>query len=183
MSKKTNSKSKTKSKKATKKSIGIYSIISVLLAVLSVSMIFANVSGVAKGDNVEYVITGLQATFGYSEETRLLGTLINTQFSIFNLLIYVFLIAGIVLLVLKTFKILKSNVIDWVVVGLFLVSGILYFVMPQLVVYGKAWDGAVKLLLEANYVKTVLIGGIIGGITSILAGLSIVTSRLTAKNK
>ena len=180
--KKTNSKSKTKSKRVVGNKSLIFNLLAIAFAVLAIFMIFANVSGVSKGNHLEYAITGIQATFGFSESTKLFGLLINTQFSFLNLNIYILLISGVILTILRVSKLLKSNIIDWVALGIFFAAGILYFVMPHFVIYGSAWKGAVNILLDANYVKTPLVGSIIGGLSSIAAASLILIDKLTKKD-
>jgi len=173
---------KSKSTKKNKKlnSIIFYAI-ALLLGALAVAMIFANVCGIQNENNMAYELTGIQATFGYSEQTKLLGTLYYTNFSILNLLVYVLLIAGVMLTILKMFKVIKSGTFDYVIVALFVVAGILYFMVPNFVVYGNDWSTAVNIALKAGGAKVVLAGGIVGGISSILAAVSIIAGKFLAK--
>lgn len=174
-----------KKTKSTKKSKGVNKLvfygITLLLGVLAIAMIFANVCGIQNGDDVAYQLTGIQATFGFSETTKLLGTVVYTNFSILNLLLYIALLAGVVLLVLKLVKVLKSNVIDYVIAALFVVAGIMYFIIPTFVVYGDAWSSLVNLAIKAGGTKVVMAGGIVGGIASILAGATLVVGKFVAK--
>lgn len=171
--------------KKTKSNINVilYAVASVL-AVVAICMIFTNVCGIKKGENTNYILTGIQATFGYSKQTTILGTVTTstfTAFSFMNLLLYILLIAGLIIAVLRTFKIVEPGVIDWVVAGLFLVAGILYFVMPHFVVYGAAWEDFVAIAIKSDGVKTLLVGGIVGGISSILAGGAVLVNKFVKK--
>lgn len=158
--------------------------VAILLAVVSVCMIFTEVCGIKSGDDTGYILTGIQATFGYSKQTTVLGSTVTSTYTVFsfmNLLIYILLIAGVVLALLRLFKVVKSGAMDWVVAALFIVAGILYFVMPNFVVYGAAWEDLVALAMKADAVKTVLAGGIVGGISSIVAGGTVVVNKFIKK--
>lgn len=177
MSKKTKTKSKLNIK------VILYAV-AILLAVISFCTIFTEVCGIKNGDDTSYILTGIQATFGYSKQTTVLGSVVTSTYTVFsfmNLLIYILLVAGIILAVLKAFNIIQSGVIDWTVAVLFIVAGILYFIMPNFVVYGSAWEDLVALAVKADCIKTILVGGVVGGASSIVAGGTIVVSKFVKK--
>lgn len=172
------------SKKSKSKINLILNAVGVLFAIVSACMIFTEVCGINVDGEVGYILTGIQATFGYSKQTTVLGSTVTTTyttFSFMNLLTYILLIAGIVLVVLRIFKVIKSDAIDWGAALLFIVAGVLYFILPSFVVYGAGWADLVELALKADGVKTVLVGSIVGGISAILAGTSVVVSKFIKK--
>jgi len=172
------------SKKSKIKNIKIFNIVAIGLALISIGMIFAEVCGINADGKVGYVLTGIQATFGYSKESTVLGSTIITTFtnlSFVNLLMYALLIVGVVLILLKTFKLIKSNSIDWISAIMFIVAGVLYFLLPNFVAYGDGWADLVNFAIKAGGSKVILFGSIIGGLTAILAGVSIVIGKCLKK--
>lgn len=154
--------------------------VAILLAIVSICMMVVNGSALAKDGETAYILTGLQATFGYTEET-LIGNAVYTQFSFMNLLTYILLAVGIVLVILKMLKVAKSDAINWVAIIVFVAAGILYFMMPNFVVYGKAWSSLVDAALDFGASKTAMVGAIVGGISSILAAATLVAQKLVGK--
>ena len=162
----------------------IFNIIAIVLALISIGMIFAEVCGINADGKVGYVLTGIQATFGYSKESTVLGSTIVTTFtnlSFMSLLMYALLIVGVVLIVLRTFKIIKANSIDWISALMFITAGVLYFLLPNFVAYGEGWIDLVNFAIKAGGTKVVLFGSIVGGLTAILAGASIIVSKCLKK--
>ena len=88
---------KKKSKKSPLTSVGVLTAMaSALLAVVAICMMFVPAATV-NDTNMTY--TGLQLTFGYSEDT-LLGTVTVLNFSFLNFLPYLLALAGIAFSVL-----------------------------------------------------------------------------------
>jgi len=169
------------SKKSKSKINIILYAVALVLAVVAICMIFVDVSAIAKNGETGYVLTGLQATFGYSEETKLAGTLVYAQFSFMNLLVYILLIVGVVLTLLRLFKVAKSGLIDWVSIAALAAAAVLYFIMPSFVVYGKTWTGLVDTAIELGASKTLMVGAVVGGITSALAAVSLLANKFITK--
>lgn len=169
------------SKKSKSKINIILYVGAIVLALVAICMIFVDVSAIAKDGDTVYVLTGLQATFGYSEETKLAGTLVYTEFSFMNLLVYILLIVGALLALLRLLKVAKSGVIDWVAIAAFTAAAILYFIMPSFVVYGKTWLGLVDTAIELGASKTLMVGAVVGGITSALSAISLLANKFMAK--
>ena len=93
------------------------------------------------------------------------------------MLIYLLLTAGIIFAVLRLIKVIKTDSADWLVVGLFLVAGVLYFMMPNFVVYGESFKETINTVLKLGAIKINLIGSIIGGISSIFTAVAVVASK------
>lgn len=159
-------------KKQKQLNIILYAVAAVL-ALVAVCMMFTNVSALKLSGETGNELTGVEATFGYESYGQEVA-----KFSFMNMLTYVLLIAGIVLVALRLFKVLKSEAIDWVIVGLFVVAAVLYFLMPQMVVYTDLIADSIKTMKAS---KVLQVGSIIGGITSALAACSVVAKRLLGK--
>ena len=135
-----------------------------VFALVAVIMIFVNnltIVGTVT-EKVHYVNNGLQTVFGFKD-----GSVEVYSFSILNLLTYLFLLVGLVLVVLKTLKVVKSNVIDFAALCLFIFSGVFFFLMPSFAVCPYAVD------LGSLVVVNLGAGAIIGGILTLLAGCTI----------
>ncbi len=172
MAKKSKSKSKINS---------VCSLVAIILAVVAIVMIFTDVCGIKTGDKTNFVLTGIQATFGFSEDVKIIGTQVYSVFSFMNSVVYALVLAAAVLVVLRLCKVLKSGIIDWVAAAMFMISGILFFLMPNFVVYGEAWKGLADTALKLDGVKTILVGAIISGIASILAAGSVIAGKFIKK--
>ncbi len=159
----------------------LFNVVAILFALVSVCMIFTNVCGIASDGNVGYILTGLQSTFGFSETKTLIGTVVYTGFSFLNLIPYLLLLVGIVLALLRVLKVLKSGAIDWAVAAMFVVSGVMFFLIPNFVVYGAGWATLVDLALKTGATKALLVGGYVGGISALLAGISVVAGKFAKK--
>lgn len=110
-------------------------------------------------DATEY--SGFQVAFGYKKnDVAVLG------FSFMALLPLLLAVAGTVLAVVNTLK-KDSKLLNFVVAGLFVVAGILYFIMPSFMVFADTLSGASAKLLDFK----LGVGAILAGICSLLAGL------------
>ena len=162
----------------------IFYIISLLLSIIAICTIFTDVSAITKNDQSVYVLTGLQATFGYVETMSGLGmtiTTVVTKFSILNLLTYVCLFIGLILTVLKLTVFSKYKVLDFIIIGIFALSTILYLFMPAFVVYGDNIGSLVSMAIENGAKKTLMIGSIIGSVMSFVAMTSSVVKKIIIK--
>ena len=162
----------------------ILNSIALIFAVVSICMIFTEVCGINIDGELGYVLTGLQATFGYSKQTAVLGSTVTTTYTMFsfmNLLTYILLVAGVVVMLLRMFKVLKSSAVEYLAAIMFIVAGVLYFVLPNFVIYGNGWADLVELAIKADGIKTTLIGGIIGGVSAVLAGAMVLAKKFVTK--
>lgn len=141
-----------------------------VLALVAVCMMFTNVSALKLSGETGNELTGVEAVFGYETHGQEIA-----KFSFMNMLTYVLLIVGIVLVALRLFNVLKSQNADWVIVGLFVVAAVLYFLMPQMIVYT---DTIAKSIETMNASKVLQVGSIVGGITSVLAAGLVVAKKL-----
>ena len=149
-----------KAKKLTK----YLDIIALALGVIAICMMF--LPAITQKADDPTTFNGLQVAFGYSETSGNL-TYNYLAFSFMNLLPYILLLAGVVILVLaligKPFKFLNL-----VVCCLFVVAGVLLFLTHAFIVPATNLGGYVNGINPENY--TLGIGAILGGIFAILAG-------------
>lgn len=165
-------------KKKSKSNLGkVLGIIAAILGVVAIGMIFIDTIKVPDTKVLGKVIegegyTGLKVVFGYKvEDASVFG------FSIMALVTYLLMIVGLVLAI-SSLRAKKGNkVLDLVTAGLFVVAGVLCFLMPSLVVFPDTIAG--KLAAEIDY--TLAIGAIVSAITSILAGAAMAIKALSAK--
>jgi hypothetical protein len=146
-----------------------------LLALVAIVMAFTTcvkLNGVLTG-TTDY--TGLQATFGYTDKYD------NQMFafSFVNLITYLLLLAGFVLVLLKAFGTTKSKTVDYVVIALFLVAAILFFLMPTLAVSPYA-DNANKIL-AGSVTRGLGVGAILSAILLLCSAFTLLVKTLLKK--
>lgn len=137
-----------------------------VLGLVAVCMVFVN--AVTTGDKEVYGVTiegvkysGLNVAFGKkSNDIEVLS------FSFMALLPVLLAIAGTVLSVLNTLK-KDSRLLNFVIAGLFIAAGVLYFIMPNFMVFADTISGAANKALDFK----LAIGSIVAGICSVLAGV------------
>ena len=139
------------------------------MSFVAILMIFVtNINIVLKlTDDVVYACNGIQVTFGFKD-----GNLEVYSFSIMNLITYICLIAGFVCVLLKLSNAVKSKIVDFVAICLFIVSGVFFFLMPSFAVCPYA-NSLVSLNLG--------VGAIIGGILAILSACVVLVKALMKK--
>ncbi len=126
-----------------------------------------------------------QVMFGYTETTKLLGSEVKTkvlEFSFLNLLAYLFIIGGVVLVALNAFTKKANKFFVFIACALFILAAVLVFMTVNLTVLP---ENAQKVLDMANKshgdVYSLGVGAIIAGICSILAGCACVCNVLFNK--
>ena len=149
-------------------SLNLWYCCSALLALAALVMIFmVSVRVVDAVLGVEwYTLNGLQAAFGYKD-----GNVEIFAFSFMNLLTLVFALAGLVLVVLKACGVAKSSLFDFVTMGLFLVAGVFFFLMPSFAVSN----------LGSAFVSKLGVGAILAGVLTLLAGCTLCVKALLKK--
>ena len=148
--------------------------VALALGVVAICMLFVNV--VATPDaktaigTVEGVkVTGLQVAFGHSEkEIEILG------FSVMALIPWILVIAGVVLTALNTFSKKGSKLFDFISIAAFIVAGVLFFIMPNFMVFAETLAGAVWEALEWK----LAVGAIVAAVCSIVAGGAVLVKNL-----
>ena len=152
-----------------KNGLNLWYACATILALVAVIMMFVtNINIVGKiSEEVHYACNGMQVTFGFKD-----GNLEVYSFSILNLITYLLLIAGLVLTLLKLLNVLKSKMVDFVIICLLLVSGIFFFLMPNFAVCPYA-SSLVVLKLG--------VGAIIAGVLALVSAIVIAAKALMKK--
>lgn len=170
-------KKKTNSKKSFSLN-QIMSIVAIVLGVVALAMMFVVTVNVPATDlgvlgTVEYEgYTGLNVAFGYSEnEVAILS------FSFMALLPYVMVLAGIVLTALNTFGKKSRRLFDDLAGGLFLVAGVMFFMMPNFMVFAD--NIVAKVAAELEY--KAVIGAIVAGVGAVVSGVAMFAKTLLKK--
>ena len=174
-----------KKKKLKKEQINLINMIvacaAALFGIVAIVMMFVTSM---KIDNTQLTFTGAQLTFGYSNVEAAFGGTVTTpllKFSFMNLLTYLLVIAGIVLVVLA-FLDKGGKYIPFIAAACFLLAGIFFFLQAK---FSMPTDELVGIIKAANLqfgegfnVKSCMhigAGAIVAGILSILsAGASLV---------
>lgn len=161
-------------KKKSKSNLGkVLGIIAAILGVVAIGMIFVDTIKIPDTKFIEGEgYNGLKVVFGYKE-----GNVSVFSFSIMALVTYLLMIVGVALSILS-FRAKKGNkVLDLVTAALFVVAGVLCFLMPSLVAFSDTIAGMIAA--EIDY--TLAIGAIVSAITSILAAVAMAIKALSAK--
>ena len=167
-----------KKSKAKQSTGNLFTLIALLLSIASLIMLFLPAIKVIDTDTA---YTGLQVVFGYEEVTKVLGSTITTpilDFSFMNLLTYILVIAGAVLLIVNILG--KGNSLtDLISIVVLIVAGILFFLtvnftMPHL----DELTSKITTIEEVRENYELGIGAILGGIFSILAAVSLVLKKV-----
>ena len=155
---------------------------SVLLGIVAVVMMFLPAIAI-KDSETSY--TGLQLAFGYSKTVEGWGDSIITTayagFSFMNLLTYILAIVGIVFTVLGAMG-KGGKFATFISAVAFIASGVFFFLQGSFCVPLEGMEGLVGLL--GGNIKDYFVigaGAIIGGITSILAGICALAKIVLSK--
>ncbi len=170
-------KKKTNSKKSFSLN-QIMSVVAIVLGVVALAMMFVTTVNVPATDlgvlgTVEYEgYTGLNVAFGYSENDVAI-----LSFSFMALLPYVMVLAGIVLTALNTFGKKSSRLFDDIAGGLLLVAGVMFFMMPNFMVFAD--NIAAKVVAELDF--KIVIGAIVAAVSSLVAGVAMFAKTFLKK--
>ena len=160
-------------KKQSKNALNVYYCGALLLGLIALIMIFVNnvnIVGAYSGE-VHYAGSGLWAVFGHTTDNNISVF----SFSVMNLITYLLVIAGMVLIGLKMGKVLKSKVVDLVAIGLFVVGGIFFFLVPAFAIssYANALGSLVSLKLG--------VGAIVAGVLSLVSAIGLIVNLVLNK--
>lgn len=160
------------------------SLVAAVFGLIAIAMIFLPAINIFDKD-----INGIKAVFGYSETT---GTIIKVskqvlELSIGNLITYILVVIGLVISLLTLTKIGRKNkVLPLFATVVFIAAGVLFFFQVNFVVLST--DLLEMLSIDpAEYIKqvksesTLLVGPIVAGVLSIIAGLCSAVSGLLTK--
>lgn len=137
-----------------------------LLGLVAICMVF--VDAVTTGDKEVFGVTvegvkysGIKLIFGVKENDMAV-----LSFSFMALIPVILVLAGTVLSVLNALKD-DAKLVNFIIAGMFVVAGVLYFIMPNFMVFADTISGAFVKELEFK----LAVGSIIAGICSVLAGV------------
>lgn len=151
-----------------KKGLSMGKILGLVVAILGlVAICMLSVDAVTTGNKETFGVTiegvkysGFKVAFGVKEsDTAILS------FSFMALLPVILALAGTVLSVLNSLK-EDSKLVSFIVGAMFVVAGVLYFMMPNFMVFADTILGAGAKALDFK----LAIGSIIAGVCSVLAG-------------
>lgn len=152
-------------------------LVAAVLGVVAIVMMFVDtvklpdtdlgVLGTHEGEGY----SGLKVAFGYKEDDVSIF-----KFSFMGLLPYLLTLAGVVLAVVSLMK--KGNkVLDIITVALFVVAGVLFFIMPNFIVFAD--NLIAKGFAEFDY--ELAVGAIVAAICSIASGVVVLVKALLKK--
>ena len=164
---------------AKKKSGGVSSqklfhIIAFVLGVAALAMLFLSVvknpDTTVLGKTIKgETLTGLQVAFGYSE-----NKIKCLEFSFMALLPWVLVLGGVVLSLLNVLSKKGSKLFSFIAIALFVVAGVLFFLMPNFMVFAESISGVV---LE-NLTWKLAVGSIVAAVCSLLSGVILLAGSL-----
>ena len=170
-------KKKTNSKKSFSLN-QIMSIVAIVLGVVALAMIFVVAVNVPATDlgvlgSVEYDgYSGLNVAFGCSD-----GGVEILSFSFMALLPYVMVLLGIVATAVNTFGKKSRKMLNDIAGGLFLVAGVMFFMMPNFMVFAD--NVVAKVVAELEF--KAVIGAIIAGVCAVVSGVAMFAKSLINK--
>lgn len=160
-------------KKSSKKGLNLGKIlylVAAVLGVVAVVMMFANV--------VEYELLnktvgfkGNEVVFGYTNELDVK----TLEFSFMALLPYLLTIAGVVLTLVNAFAKKNNKILDFVSAAVLVVAGVLFFCMPNFMVFGK------NAIISKNIDYKLAVGAIVAAICAIASGAVVLVKTLLKK--
>lgn len=155
---------------------------SALLALVAVIAIFLPQIAAAS-ENADTTYNGLQLAFGATLSENSLfgqGLTVKIDFSVMNLLAYVLVLAGLVLIVLQLAGISKSKLTALISAAALIAGGVLFFCVLNFSSFTTASSGLVQTSTTVKFAEqntenvTVWklgVGAILGGVSAILAGV------------
>ncbi len=167
-------------KKSSKKGSNLGKIlylIAAVLGVVAIVMMFVDTVKIPDtkilGETIEGEgYSGLKVAFGYKEDDVAIF-----KFSFMGLLPYILVLAGVVLTLVNTFAKKNNKILDFVSVGLLIVAGVLFFIMPNFIVFADTLAG--KIAAEIDYELTV--GAIIAAISAVASAAVVLTKVFLKK--
>ena len=164
---------KIKAKKSVSKALKFVDFASILLGLVAIFMIFVVAITNLEGGAVAS-FTGWDVVFGYSVTSTVLGSQITTtylDFSFMNLIPYILLIVGVVLLVLNCIG-KRIKFLYFICAGCFIAAAVLFFLTISMTVVHMAMIGPVSSPMIDLSNASLGVGPIISAICSILSGIA-----------
>lgn len=165
-------------KKKSSSNLGkILYLIAAILGVVAIVMIFVDTVKIpdAKllGETIEGEgYSGFKVAFGYKEEDVAIF-----KFSFMGLLPYLLVLAGVVLTLVNAFAKKGNKIFDYISIAAFVVSGVLFFIMPNFMVFADNIAG--KIAAEIDY--ELAVGAIVSAVAAVASGAVVLTKVLLKK--
>ncbi len=151
----------------------LFYILAIVLAVASIALIFTTAVMPTEFTGVKQKIDGgfygYEIVFGIKD-----GELTGLKFSFLALLPYLFVIAGIVLVILRLIKKITSRKYDYLISLLFLIATILFMFSNFFLVFSSNLVGE----LFSSFSYRISYGTIISGVCSFLAGGLVIANAI-----
>lgn len=148
--------------------------IAIILGIAAFCMLFTNVYKITTtvgNSSTTEVAKGTVAVFG----GEFAGLEKGIVFSFMNMLTYILVLAAVVLSVLKLANVCKAKWVDFVIAGLFVVSGIFFFCTTAFTTLDTNLQKTIDAVGSLTKVtKSLGVGAIVGGILSLLAGGTVI---------
>ena len=148
--------------------LGVVAVVMMFVDTIKIPDTDLGALGTAEGEGY----SGLKVAFGYKEE----GTAIF-KFSFMGLLPYLLTLVGVVLTVVNSLAKKTNKMFDFISIIVFVVAGVLFFIMPNFVVCADTIVG--KIASKIDY--TLAIGAIVSAIATIASGAVILVKTLLKK--
>ena len=142
----------------------ILNCLAFVLAVVSIFMIFAPALNV-KGTLINDTYSGVHTTFGFID-----GDYVYLSFSFLNLLPYLLIIFALVLLVLKMANVIKAKYIDYIIIALLVVAGVLFFLNTVMTNFSQSYANTIN---NFSLKKSMLTGPIVAGVLTLVSALTL----------
>ncbi len=146
-----------------------------ILGVVAICLMFApsiSYTVTVLGKDVTTAYTGVQVTFGHNVKD-----VAYLAFSFMNMLSYVLLLVAVVLTVLKLCGVLKSNIVNYVIVALYVVSAIFFFCTVSFTVFGEYFETLKNIEWKLG------VGAIVSGVLSIVSALLVLLTVVLKPKK
>jgi hypothetical protein len=145
--------------------LGVVAIVMMFVDTVKIPDVDLGALGTVEGEGY----SGMKVAFGYKEDdVAVFG------FSFMALLPWILVIAGVVLTALNTFSKKGSKLFDFISIAAFIVAGVLFFIMPNFMVFAETLAGAVWEAFEWK----LAVGAIVAAVCSIVAGGAVLVKNL-----
>ena len=148
--------------------LGVVAIVMMFVDTIKLPDTDLGAFGTAEGEG----FSGLKVAFGYKEEDVAIF-----KFSILGLLPYLLTLIGVVLTLVNAFAKKSNKIFDFISVASFVIAAVLFFIMPNLVVFADTIMG--KIAAEIDY--KLAVGAIVAAISAIASVAVLLVKTLLKK--
>ena len=145
-----------------------------VVAVGMIAMATINIEGSVGSLKGTTGFTGIKVVFGSEKDL--------TLFSFMNLIPYILLVVGVLLMALKVHGKMNNGLINIVAVALFVGAGVMFILAPNFTIFTDAFTVLLKAGIKTGLVKkTLAMGGLVSAICSFAAGACSLVSMFVKK--